>query len=182
MDEADAMDKCISAVEGEDDTVVSVSQKQTKTPKMTQKSAEALVTRSDVPMDQWENISDWGPDVQWVEQARAETQQMPKPGPVGTMPDTLQQFVTETNGISTQVQQDQHPVTYKDEAPPYVVAWQNFAANLANSSTTGEGYIKHLRSGGNVANYVSNPVQVAPQVLQGRALLRMRGPGTFSGI
>ena len=31
---------------------------------------------------------------------------MPNPGPTGDMPDTLQQFVTETNGISTHTHTD----------------------------------------------------------------------------
>ena len=71
-------------------------------------------------MSQWDNVTDWGPDVKYVEQARAETQHMPEPEAVGTMPDGLQKFVAETNGLRDH---DTAPLLdVKDEAPAEVKA------------------------------------------------------------
>ena len=71
-------------------------------------------------MSQWDNVTEWGPDVKYVEQARAETQHMPEPEAVGTMPDGLQKFVAETNGLRDH---DTAPLLdVKDEPPAEVKA------------------------------------------------------------
>ncbi len=182
LDDAEVLAKCIAAVEADKDTTTTVTVVEGKPEQDADKeekeentessnkatSARAKLasarrpqalklTRSDVPMSQWDNVTEWGPDVQYVEQARAETQQMPQPEPLGTMPDGLKQFVTEINGLRDH---DDAPLLgAKDEPPAEVKAWQDFAQHMQNSG--GEAYMQHIKNGGSSADFAAHDAAAA---------------------
>ena len=69
MDISEAMAKCIARVEKDADTTVTVTDgKETEQPRMKGQAQGLTLTRSDVPMSQWDNVTEWGPDVAWVDQ------------------------------------------------------------------------------------------------------------------
>jgi len=184
LDDAEVLAKCIAAVEADDDTTTTVTvdkgkqgqdadkKKEGKDTESSDKPASAsaklpsarrpqalTLTRSDVPMSQWDNVTEWGPDVQYVEQARAETQQMPQPQPVGSMPDGLKQFVTEIDGLRDH--DDAPLLDAKDEAPAEVKAWQEFAQHM-QSAGGAEAYMQHIKDGGSSADFAGHTAAAAP--------------------
>jgi len=74
MDISEAMAKCIARVEKDADTTVTVTDgKETEQPRMKGQAQGLTLTRSDVPMSQWDNVTEWGPDVAWVDQVPLST-------------------------------------------------------------------------------------------------------------
>ncbi len=165
--QAEALSKCIATLKKEKDTEVTTYTKVVETDSPGEVNAagtkqikqQALVTRSDVPRSQWDNISEWGPAVVFVEQARAETQNMPAAPGLGKVPESLQKFVAESNALQTH--DDAPLLDYSDTPAAEVQAWQNFAAHLQGAS--GEAYMAHLEKRGTEAE--------ARQVLSLLALL-----------
>jgi len=151
LDEAEALAKCIAAAQQDKNTVTTVedesveknagggdkskeeSARRAPAPareqaaekaarKPASKMAKLQLTRSDVPKSQWDNVTEWGPDVKYVEQARGEVVNPPRPDGLGQVPDELQKFVNEVNVLRDH---DDAPLLDVKDAPPAdVQAWQ----------------------------------------------------------
>ena len=182
MKEAEAVAKCIKSVQKDDNTVTTVDEDAVKPATKGGVSGgrgqedqakaahlgvrrinrkQALLTRSDVPMSQWDNVTEWGPDVQWVDQARAEVQAPPQPDGLGEVPESLQPLVDEVHTL--QNEGDTVEISIKDEPPSDVAAWQAFADKVKDGTTTGDAYMAHIKSGGSADDMAAPRAQPQPQ-------------------
>ena len=183
MKEAEAVAKCIKSVQKDDNTITTVDEDAVKPAtnggvsggrgqEDQAKAAhlgvrrinrkQALLTRSDVPMSQWDNVTEWGPDVQWVDQARAEVQAPPQPDGLGEVPESLQPLVDEVHTL--QNEGDTVEISIKDEPPSDVAAWQAFADKVKDGTTTGDAYMAHIKAGGSADDMAAPKAQAQAQV------------------
>lgn len=113
-------------------------------------------------MSQWDNVTEWGPDVQWVDQARAEVQAPPQQDGLGEVPESLQPLVDEVHTL--QNEGDTVEISIKDEPPSDVAAWQAFADKVKDGTTTGDAYMAHIKAGGSADDMAAPKAQAQAQV------------------